>query len=216
MKNKEFVGFEELTKQELWTLCMAEYDNSNPLVKYLINNFYTKLEQIIEKTGDCKSYFEVGCGAGESSKRIHKMLSENKKFEASDFDKRYVELLNEKKMPFPVSQQSIYEIQKADNAYDCVICLEVMEHLEYPEKAVKELFRVASKSVIISVPNEPIWRILNMTRLKYLKDYGNTPGHLNHFNAQSITKLIENYGTVRKISKPLPWLIVHIDKGYSL
>ncbi len=212
MKSKEFVGFEELTKQELWTLCMAEYDNANPLVKYLINNFYTNLEQIIEKTGDCKSYFEIGCGAGESSRRIHKMLSKNKSFEASDFDKRYVELLNEKEMPFPVSQQSIYEIQKADNAYDCVICLEVMEHLEYPEKAVKELFRVASKSVIISVPNEPIWRILNMTRLKYLKDFGNTPGHINHFSSNSLKKLTEPYSKTVLTVKPTPWVILHATK----
>jgi ubiquinone/menaquinone biosynthesis C-methylase UbiE len=212
MKDKEFVGFEALSKEQLWTLCMAEYDTANPAIKMLINNFYTKIEEIIISLNNCNTFFEVGCGAGESSRRIHKMLPAGKTIEVSDFDNRYVELLNEKKMPFKVTRESIYDIQKPDNSYDCVICLEVMEHLEDPEKAIKELFRVASKTVIISVPNEPIWRIANMARLKYLKDFGNTPGHINHFNSGSLKRLAEKYVTKAETYKSFPWLILHATK----
>jgi hypothetical protein len=30
------------------------------------------------------------------------------------------------------------------------------------------------------VPREPIWRIGNMARGRYLGDLGNTPGHIQH------------------------------------
>jgi hypothetical protein len=61
--------------------------------------------------------------------------------------------------------------------------------------------------VIIAVPNEPLWRILNILRFKYFKDLGNTPGHLNHWSKRKLKRLLSNYGDVIKIYKPLPWLI---------
>lgn len=212
MKNSAFMEFEDLSKEQLWTLCMAEYNSANPIVKRLIDNFYAKIEGTVKSLTGCNTFFEVGCGAGESSRRIFKMLPPEKTIEVSDFDNRYVELLIDKKMPFKVSRESIYELQKADSSYDCVICLEVMEHLENVEKAVSELFRVATKTVIISVPDEPIWRLANMARLKYLKDFGNTPGHINHFNPRLLRRLTEKYVTDIRIFRSFPWLIVHATK----
>ena len=40
-----------------------------------------------------------------------------------------------------------------DNSYDVVTALDVLEHLENPHAALKELCRVAKKSVMISLPN---------------------------------------------------------------
>ena len=102
MKNNAFMGFEDLSKEQLWTLCMAEYNSANPIVKRLIDNFYAKIEGTVKSLTGCNTFFEVGCGAGESSRRIFKMLPPEKTIEVSDFDNRYVELLIDKKMPFKV------------------------------------------------------------------------------------------------------------------
>lgn len=40
-----------------------------------------------------------------------------------------------------------------DNAFDIVTALDVLEHLDNPHSALQELFRVAKKSVLISLPN---------------------------------------------------------------
>lgn len=51
-----------------------------------------------------------------------------------------------------------------DNAFDVVTALDVLEHLDNPHGALHELFRVARKSVLISLPNmhyiEFRWRFL--------------------------------------------------------
>lgn len=40
-----------------------------------------------------------------------------------------------------------------DKKFDVVTALDVLEHLDNPHEALKELFRVAKKSVIVSLPN---------------------------------------------------------------
>ena len=40
-----------------------------------------------------------------------------------------------------------------DNAFDIVVALDVLEHLDNPHQALQELYRVAHKTVLISLPN---------------------------------------------------------------
>ncbi|WP_396157169.1 class I SAM-dependent methyltransferase [Flavobacterium sp.] len=215
MENK-FVGFEEMSVDELWDFIRLEYQSQNPISKKLYANFYKKIDYILEnylKEND--SLLEVGCGAAESSLRIHSKLSSLKRniaFEASEYDNRYVQKINSLNYPFKVTQENVYSLQRNDNEYNLIFLLEVLEHLEFPEKAISELFRVSSKYVLISVPNEPIWRIANMARFQYVKDFGNTPGHINHFNQKKLTKIVKPYGKVIKVFKPFPWLIMLVEK----
>ena len=194
------------TADELWEYCLLEYQSTNPLTKRLIDNFYNKIKKIISDFGtDCR-ILEVGCGAGESSRKIFEMLA-GRYFEASEFDERYVKKLLELNLPYKISQEDVNCMHRKDNEFDCVIFLEVLEHISDYEQALKELFRVSSKYVLISVPNEPLWRLLNIARFKYLKEAGNTPGHINHWSPSKLKKLLGKYGKVIKIESSLPWII---------
>ena len=94
-----------------------------------------------------------------------------------------------------------------------VFLLEVLEHLDYPEIALEELKRISKRYLILGVPREPLWRFLNMCRFKYLKDFGNTPGHLNHWSKKSIIKLIEKkFGKVISVESVIPWTIILAEK----
>ncbi len=61
---------------------------------------------------------------------------------------------------------------------------------------------------------EPLWRGLNMARgAHYLKDLGNTPGHLNHWSKRSFTQLLGRYGTVVEARSPFPWTMLLVRIG---
>lgn len=50
-----------------------------------------------------------------------------------------------------------------DNAFDCVLCLDVLEHLEQIHRIFDECCRVTRRHVIISLPN-PLGRLFNRMR----------------------------------------------------
>ena len=77
------------------------------------------------------------------------------------------------------------------------------------EHTVAEMARVARGGhLLVSVPREPLWRGLNMARGAYIKDLGNTPGHLNHWSRKAFVELLSRHGTVEEIRSPFPWTML--------
>lgn len=63
-------------------------------------------------------------------------------------------------------QGDITRMPFCDHSFDIVICTEVLEHLEKPGAALKELKRVAKKFILITVPHEPWFCLGNLLVLK--------------------------------------------------
>lgn len=187
---------------------MGKYRNPNPIARWLTDGFYRALQSILATLPGDDRILEIGCGPGESTRRILGMLR-GQHFEASEYEQRLVDLNLAEGFPVPLRQESAYDLQRPDKSFHCVLMLEVLEHLEDVDTALKEIFRVAETAVVVSVPNEPLWRILNFARGKYWSDLGNTPGHINHWSARAFTDLISQHGDIIAVRKPLPWTIVH-------
>ena len=200
------------TADELYEYCLKEYQGRNPITKLLIENFFKKIERLVPGLGNLDKILEIGCGAGESSRKIGALFKGNH-FEVSEYDERYITKLKETGFPYHITQESIYSLKRKDNEFGCVFLLEVLEHLDNVDLALKELFRVSGRYVVISVPNEPLWRILNLLRLKYVRDFGDTPGHINHWSPRKLKSLISTYGRVLDIYLPIPWILVLAETG---
>src|SRR5260370_4593459 len=82
---------------------------------------------------------------------------------------------------------SVVSLPFAGRSFDAVTCLEVLEHLDDPAAAVRELARVARRAVLVSVPFAPYFRIGNLLRGKYLGRLGNHPEHVQHWNLPSLS-----------------------------
>jgi len=135
-------------------------------IQILVKNFFNCIKNLLYDL-EIKNVLEVGCGPGFSTQYLSKILK-GKDFQASDIRLDLVKEAQERNPDIKIQQESIYELKREPNSFDLVIA----------ELALRELHRVTSKYCLISVPNEPLWRILNICRLKYLKEFGNTPGHI--------------------------------------
>jgi hypothetical protein len=67
---------------------------------------------------------------------------------------------------------------------------------------------IAGSHLVLSVPNEPVWRVLNMVRGKYWTDWGNTPGHIQHWSREGFIRFVSIYFQVTEIRTPLPWIML--------
>lgn len=189
----------------------AKYATSNPISRKLVDGFYSKLVALYKLTGVIDNYLEVGCGEGFVTRTLIDFNKPQKAF-AVDLDPKEVEDAKKLLPECKVSIESIYSLDARDASYDLVVCCEVLEHLDKPEEALKEIHRVSSNFVLLSVPREPLWRFLNMVRLKYLADFGNTPDHRNHWSRKSFLVFVEKRFEIVKVLSPIPWTIVLAKK----
>lgn len=189
----------------------GKYEDSSFIAKYLVNNYFKSVERLLSKIKNINSAHEIGCGEGRSTIKL-KQLTKN--LTASEYVEKLVEKAQNNNPNLEIFQESVYELKYKNSSVDLIFLLEVLEHLDYPEKALEEIKRVSKRYLILGVPREPLWRFLNMCRFKYLKDFGNTPGHLNHWSRKNIIDLIENkFGRVIAVETPIPWTIVLAEKS---
>jgi 2-polyprenyl-3-methyl-5-hydroxy-6-metoxy-1,4-benzoquinol methylase len=184
-----------------------KYSATNPVVKRLMARFESTLDELFRQATP-QSLLDVGCGEGvlthEWAQRVDGRVV------GIDLDDPHLHAEWEKRQ----APNLEYRVMKAENLpfegdeFEVATAIEVLEHVPDPEHTVAEMARVASRHLIVSVPREPLWRGLNMARGAYLRDLGNTPGHLNHWSKRSFVELLSRHGNVIEARSPFPWTML--------
>lgn len=186
-----------------------KYGSRNPIVRRIMQGFDDSLSGLIRKAAPTTIH-EVGCGEGYWVLRWNQ---EGMAARGCDFSSQVIEIAcdnaKERGLPDTLFQaKSIYDLDATHDKADLIVCCEVLEHLEFPERGLEALQRVVEKHLIVSVPREPIWCALNLVRGKYLAAWGNTPGHIQHWSRTSFIKMVSKYFEVIEIKNPLPWTML--------
>lgn len=183
-----------------------KYESKNPISQYLLRQFDSSIAELV-KIAQPKTILEVGCGEGH----VTHILLENSTatIRAMDISQTIVDIAEESidspRVEF--SQFNIYDLAEKNSA-DLVVCCEVLEHLEHPETGLLRLAEKAAPYAIISVPREPIWCALNFIRGAYVKDLGNSPGHIQHWSQKAFIQFVEQQFDVVSVKEPLPWTVL--------
>ena len=181
-----------------------KYGTKNPIARALMAGFLRAVTGLYRQAAP-RAVLEVGCGEGRLAAALLAAGPRPDRFVATDLaDVRAPGL--DPAVEFQVA--SIYDLPFPDRAFDLVVCCEVLEHLDRPEEGLRELARVADRRVLLSVPWEPVWRAMNLARLRYLSDLGNTPGHLQHFTRRQILDLAGRHLDLLAVRRPLPWTVL--------
>jgi 2-polyprenyl-3-methyl-5-hydroxy-6-metoxy-1,4-benzoquinol methylase len=190
-----------------------KYGSTNPVVRRLMAGFESGLDRLLERA-DPQSVLDVGCGEGVLTLRWAQRLGtapvvgidlEDAKLRA-EWASRRRDNLEFRAMP-------VQRLQFGDGEFDLTAAIEVLEHVPDPEQAVGEMARVARRHLLVSVPREPLWRALNVARGAYLRDLGNTPGHVNHFSRRALVRLLARHGEVLEGRSPFPWTMLLVRVG---
>ena len=182
-----------------------KYATKNPIERRLVANFLARLDDMLPARTPAR-ILEVGIGEGDVAARVTERFPEAS-FVGIDLpDVSLAErwstiglagcFADIAALPFP------------DDTFDLVLAIEVLEHVPHPDAALRELTRVATRDVVLSVPHEPIWRVANMARGKYLGQLGNTPGHIQHWSRRRFVELAGRHFAVRSVRSPFPWTLV--------
>ncbi len=187
-----------------------KYTAKNPAIRWLTERWVANLGQIFDRIGHDpqgtpKRALEVGCGEGVIAGRLQERFSEVVALDLPDaglrrqwqaYDGPRFLHANAHALPFE------------DGQFDLVVAVEVLEHLTDPVAGLREMARVGRRHLVLSVPREPVFRSCNLVAGRYVKDLGNTPGHLNHWSKRGFMRFVSTAATVRDVTSPFPWTTV--------
>lgn len=190
----------------MMTTNQLKYESGNPLRKIFLRPFQRRFLTVLE-TIRPMDLFEVGAGEGYLLEQIHRRLPDVRlvgvDVEAS--------IIAEGKRVFPhldLRQGNIYQLNEPDHSWDVVVASEVLEHLDRPADGLRELARVAKRYVVLSVPWEPWFRLMNFARGQHLRRWGNHPEHVNNWTRQTFARFVGSQLTVERVIPSYPWTIV--------
>lgn len=182
-----------------------KYRTANPIARRLMQGFLDAFDGLAARV-PVSNALEIGCGEGELSIRL---AQRGFRLRGCDISAEIVEEARSRAAQANVEAtfwtQPIETIDVAAEAAPLVVCCEVLEHLDDPRLGVDVLAQLAQPYLLTSVPREPLWRVLNMARGKYLGAFGNTPGHLNHWSRGGFLRLLARRFEIVEVRTPLPW-----------
>jgi SAM-dependent methyltransferase len=182
-----------------------KYGSTNPIEQRMMRGFFAALDRFLDATRPAR-ILEIGVGEGIVTGRVIERFAGVPVIGLDLPDDELAAQWQSRDLSCAFGDASFLPFP--DDAFDLVMAIEVFEHLPDPPAALAELARVCSGSLIASVPFEPIWRVGNMARGRYLRDLGNTPGHINHWTNRGFAKLVSRHFEIVDRATPLPWTMV--------
>ncbi len=155
-----------------------KFQTGNPVVRRLIDRFFAKVTEAVRGL-ETSEVLDAGCGEGETIERLGGLL--DGEVTGVDLNPESVEFAAKRVPSAEFQVADLTALPFADQSFDLVLCLEVLEHIPEPGAALAELARVCRGDLVVSVPSEPWFRLGSLARGKYLKGLGNHPEHVNHW-----------------------------------
>jgi ubiquinone/menaquinone biosynthesis C-methylase UbiE len=182
-----------------------KYASKNPIEKRMMDGFFTALDRML--TGlQPDTVVEIGAGEGRITERLVDRFPNATVVGLDLPDTNLAEEWDDIEVPMFFGDAT--RMPFVDKSIDLVVGLEVLEHVPHPERALADIARVCRGFTILSVPREPIWRAGNMARGRYFRDWGNTPGHVNHWSSRSFERFVAKRCAITDVAHPLPWTMV--------
>ena len=185
-----------------------KYGSNNPVVRRLMSGFHETLDELWGRAAP-SSALDVGCGEGILTVQWAERLDQGRVVGIDlDDPKLRAEWAKRERPNLEFRAEEATRLSFADGEFDLAAAVEVLEHVPEPEATLAEMARVARSHLLVSVPREPLWRGLNMARGAYVRELGNTPGHVNHWSKRGFVSLLSRYGAVEEARSPFPWTML--------
>lgn len=192
-----------------------KYTTSNPAIRWLTLRWVAQLERVLDQvatdSADRRRWaLEVGCGEGVIAEKLAQRWKQVAALDLPDAGLR----AQWRDRPDPgYLHADAQRLPFRDDQFRVLVAAEVLEHLPDPEHGLAEMARVAHGDLVLSVPREPIFRTCNLLAGRYVRDLGNTPGHLNHWSSRSFVRFVSTVARVRLVAHSFPWTVVWASVG---
>jgi SAM-dependent methyltransferase len=177
------------------------------VVRRLVGRFLQRVGQLVE-AHQPRRVLEIGCGEGIVIEALSARLPAAR-FAGVEVDPQALGRARARCPRASFVQADAYQLPFPAHSYDLVLCLEVLEHLAQPERALGEIRRVSGRGCLLSVPHEPYFRLGSLARGKNLGRLGDPSDHIQHWRPADFTAFCARELSVRTTTGSFPWVLVY-------
>lgn len=181
-----------------------KYHTGNPIVRWMLNRFLAAIRNCVEEVSPA-SIVDIGCGEGLVVESLRGSLG-TFRYLGIDVNADSIQEARRRNPGLSFLVADLFSAGASETVADLVLCLEVLEHLEEPERALHSII-AWGRSAVISVPWEPYFRAGTLLRGKYVRRLGNHPEHVQQFNVVRFRRLLETSLDSVDVRISFPWLI---------
>jgi ubiquinone/menaquinone biosynthesis C-methylase UbiE len=149
-------------------------------------------ERTLSFIGSEKDILDLGCGEGITLEKVlHRFPGRH--VLGIDYAEEKVRICREHHLP--ARQGSAYALDLEDQSWDCCLLLEVIEHLEDPGKALREVHRVLRKGglFLLIFPHDWLFKAARLGFLKFKEAFAPS-GHVKQWAPGEMRRTLQGVG----------------------
>jgi len=184
-----------------------KYGNKNPIQKFVLCRFFDAIVKEIKEIHP-NTVLDFGTGEGYFLEELEKRELTFKSLVGIDLRD---EALNRARTIYPSYEfikVDLFDWNIEDHSFDLVIASEVLEHLVNPSRFLNKLTLLSRGYLLLTVPLEPWFRLMNLIRGRHILSFGNHPEHINQWGYRKFIKFVSTYVNVKKSYIKFPFIIV--------
>jgi SAM-dependent methyltransferase len=149
-------------------------------------------DRVFSLIENCSRVIDLGCGEGITLEELLKRFPDKK---CLGIDLSMEHLKTCKLYSLPVVRGDVRHLSLKGESADCCLLMDVIEHLDQPEKALEEAFNVLKPggSLVLLFPNDRMFFLSRLIVFKF-KEAFYDPGHVKRWNPKEMRGLLEKKG----------------------
>lgn len=184
---------------------LQKHTNPNPLQRWFLARFHQAAAELLAQA-NARSILDAGCGEGFAMREL--FTGSNAVTIGLDSSVGALQVARHFNPQRSFTAGDLLQLPFPNRSFDLVACMEVLEHLPDPVQGLAELRRVTRDWLLLSVPNEPLFRGANFLRGKNVCAWGNDPGHVNHWSWRSFLRFVSAQCHIQTWRLSFPWTLV--------
>jgi ubiquinone/menaquinone biosynthesis C-methylase UbiE len=162
-------------------------------------------KKILDCIKEEKQIVDIGCGEGILMDKILQKFPE-KTILGIDASSENIEIC--KAHNLNVYYGNVYELPLDNEFVDCVLFIEVIEHIYNPELAIEEIRRILKKGgkLILLFPHDSVFKLARLITFKFEEAFYNA-GHVAQWTLKEIGRLLESSGFRIVSKKNIPFYL---------